>query len=339
MTRRVRLAAAAAAGTTAALAVLERRDRRAVAADPQGPELAAPLAGRPTRVRSADGTELHVEVFGPRTGPTVVLVHGWMCSMELWRRQIRDLSCDHRVVAYDLRGHGRSGPAAGGDHSSDALAADLAAVLDRVGDQDERVVLAGHSMGAMGIVAWAGANPDDVVRRVAGVVLADTGVEELIGRARLVVVGNSLSQVRLALGTRLLGWPFPLPGRPRALASRAVRAIAMAPGASPALLAFTTRMLLATPTEARTGFGGTLSTLDVADGLHTLDVPAVVLVGEHDRLTPPVHAHAIAEGLPDATLIEVPDAGHMAPLEAPAAVTGAIRTLVGRTLASPDGRT
>ncbi len=322
--------AAVVGGGAVACSIIERRDRRAVDGDPEGEELGRVCEGRATRVRSDDGTELHVEAFGDGAGCPVVLVHGWMCSMRLWHRQIRDLSPDHPVVAYDLRGHGRSGPAAGGDHSMDALAADLDAVLHQAVGHDVPVVLAGHSMGAMSIVAWARAHPGEVARRVAGAVLANAGVEELVGQARIVAVGDALSKAREAFAQRLLGWPVPLPSRPRAVVSRVVRAVALGPAASPAQVAFSTDMVLACPTEVRAGFGSTLSTLDLLDGLDALGVPTVVVAAEHDRLTPPVHARRIAAALADATLVEIPDAGHLTPIEAHAEITALIGELARR---------
>lgn len=69
-----------------------------------------------------------MEVHGAEGAPAVVLSHGWTCSTAFWAAQIRDLARDHRVVAYDQRGHGRSPAAAA--YSTTALADDLAAVLE-----------------------------------------------------------------------------------------------------------------------------------------------------------------------------------------------------------------
>lgn len=110
---------------------VERRDRQALADDPERAGLTAPLAGHPLTVVSADGTVLHAEVHGPDAGLTLVLVHGWMCTSATWHHQIRALAGPVRLVAYDQRGHVRSRPGAGGDYSAEALAADLDAVLDQ----------------------------------------------------------------------------------------------------------------------------------------------------------------------------------------------------------------
>ena len=64
--------------------------------------------GRAIMVRAADGTRLHTEIFGPDDGYPVVFSHGVTCALRVWAHQIADLSKDHRVIAFDHRGHGRS---------------------------------------------------------------------------------------------------------------------------------------------------------------------------------------------------------------------------------------
>lgn len=74
-----------------------------------------PAARRTDFVRSADGTRINVEEYGPQDAPTVVLIHGWTCKTLFWAPLIHELGGEFRVVAYDQRGHGRSetpGPAA-----------------------------------------------------------------------------------------------------------------------------------------------------------------------------------------------------------------------------------
>ena len=326
--RRV-VVAAGAAGLTSVLAgvVVERRDRRAITADPAHAELAEPLAGRRLAVVTDDGTVLHAEVHGPDDGIPFVLVHGWMCTSAVWRHQIRGLSARCRVIAYDQRGHGRSSPAAGGDYSGDALAADLDAVLRQAVPAGEAAVVAGHSMGAMAAVAWAAAHRHEVGGRLAAVALVNTGVEDLILRSTIIPFPAALTTVRATVGERILAAPLPLPASTNPVLTRLVRAVALGPSASPAQVAFCTEMLLDTPTGVRAAFGATLSTFDLAHGLPALSVPTVVIAGEYDRLTPPVHARAIAAEVPGATLVELAGAGHMAPIEAHHEVTDHLRRL------------
>jgi pimeloyl-ACP methyl ester carboxylesterase len=289
--------------------------------------LGAAPAGQPVTVASADGTALHTEVFGPGDAPTIVLAHGWLCTSAVWHHQVRALSEHHRVVVYDQRGHGRSHPAAGGDYSGDALAADLDAVFGAAVPPGEKVVVAGHSMGAMAVVAWACAHPAEVSERLAGVALVNVGVEDLIRRSTILPFPVALATLRAVVGERILAAPLPLPSRTNPVLTRLVRAIVLGRTASPDQVAFCTDMLLNTATDVRGAFGATLSTFDLAHGLPALTAPTVVIAGEHDRLTPPVHARAIAAAVPGSTLIELPAVGHMAPIEAAAEVSEAILAL------------
>lgn len=85
---------------------------------------------RTIAVRAADGTKLHTQVFGPADGYPIVLAHGITCAIGVWGQQIADLSVDHRVIAYDHRGHGRSGVPKRGGYSLTHLASDLDSVLE-----------------------------------------------------------------------------------------------------------------------------------------------------------------------------------------------------------------
>ncbi len=107
-------------------------------------------------VRAADGTRLHAEVFGPPDGYPIVLTHGITCAIRAWTYQIADLSHDYRVIAFDHRGHGRSGVPRSKDYTLKHLASDLDSVLDATLAPHERAVVAGsldgwhHHRGVVG---------------------------------------------------------------------------------------------------------------------------------------------------------------------------------------------
>src|SRR3954452_24800883 len=176
ITRRVRRPAAVPAQRTAG-----RRPRRETRTDggPARTSSALPPA-RGRLVHSADGTVLHVESYGPESGPTLLLVHGWTCAIRFWQAQIRALSKHFRVVAFDLRGHGRSTPSPAGDYRPSAFAADISAVLEAVLEPDEKAVLVGHSLGAMSLAAWAREFPEEVPRRAAALAMLSTGLGDLV---------------------------------------------------------------------------------------------------------------------------------------------------------------
>ncbi|WP_051470878.1 alpha/beta fold hydrolase [Patulibacter minatonensis] len=329
------LAAGGAAWTAA-----YRADRRRIAADPVKPGLDFELHGRPLAVRAGDGTDLRVRVFGPEGAPTIVLVHGWTCALEFWTLQIQALQDEFRIVAYDLRGHGGSAPSSGGDYSIDAQRDDLEAVLRAAVPADERAVLVGHSLGAMTIVAWAADHGASLTDRVSAVGLFSTGLDDLITSSLILPAPGIGPRVQQELGQLLLGSKLPIPKRATPISSRVVRYVALCGAASPATVAFSEQLVLSCPRDVRANTGSAVSRVELLQGLDAIDVPTTVLVGRDDRLTPPVHAERMTAALSDVLeMIELPDVGHMAPLEAPERTTAAIRALVaaGDRAAAPVG--
>ena len=128
--------------------------------------------GEVRRVRRPDGTELHVEIFGRKTGPTVVLTHGWGASATEWYYLRRQFGDRYRLVAWDLPSLGKSTSSDDRNFRLEKMAADLRAVLDEVGGAP--VVLLGHSIGGMISQQYAKQFPDDLGDRVAGLVLVHT---------------------------------------------------------------------------------------------------------------------------------------------------------------------
>ncbi len=321
----------AAVGAVAAGAwELQRRvDRKRIRSDPDYAVLRHPPGGgRAVAVPTRDGTELHAEIFGPEDAPTIVLVHGWTCALRFWTYQIRDLARDHRVVAYDLRGHGESRAGDDEDYSIETFGDDLGCVLRACVPAGERAVVAGHSLGAMTLAGCAGRQPHEVRARLAAAMLVNTGLGDLISESMIVRTPDALGAVTDVIGKALLSARAPLPGVSTPLSHRAVRYVALGPGASPAKVAFCERLVLDCRREVRAGAGGTISRLELHDALEHLTVPAVVVAGERDRLTPPVHARKIAEALPELLeLVEVPGAGHMIPVEEPGEVSVRLRSL------------
>jgi pimeloyl-ACP methyl ester carboxylesterase len=313
-----------------------RRQARAGAAALADPRLAA-LAPVPPRVDrmvySADGTGIHVTEYGPADAPTVVLAHGWTCSIGFWTLVIRALSSDLHVVAYDLRGHAGSEPPGPAEFTTEALADDLAAVLTATVPDGRQAVVVGHSMGAMSLVALAAKHRGLLRSKVAAALLANTGVTDLVSGSLLQPGPAGLRKLTAPLARQLLGASLPL-GRPNAVTLPAIRYIALAPGASPEHQAFCAHILLETPRRVRGGFGATLATLDLRTAVPHLDVPAVVIVGEHDRLTPARHGRRMAEDLPQGRLVEVDGVGHMTPVESPEVLEREARALVRSYLAA-----
>ncbi|MFF8032409.1 MULTISPECIES: alpha/beta fold hydrolase [unclassified Streptomyces] len=283
---------------------------------------APPVAARELTVRSADGARLHVEVHGPEGAPAVVLAHGWTCSTAFWAAQIRELAADHRVVAYDQRGHGRSpaSPAC----SADTLADDLEAVLAATLAPGERAVIAGHSMGGMTVMAASGRPA--FREHAAAVLLCSTGSSRLV--AESTVLPLRPGRLRTRLTRHILGSRAPL-GPVTPLARRILRYGTMGPASAPHMVEACARIVHACPRAVRHTWSGVLDTLDLDHGVRELRIPVEIVVGTADRLTPPVHARSLAAALPNCLgVTELPGIGHMTPVEAPGPVTGRIRALV-----------
>lgn len=289
-----------------------------------GEALEPPEPARRTQVTSAGGLRLNMEAHGPPdpAAPVVVLVHGWTCSVPFWAPVIRALRDDLRVVAYDLRGHGRSDAAGPDGCSAQALADDLEAVLDHALLPGQQAVLAGHSMGGMAVMAAAPRK--SVLSRTAGVLLASTGSANLVTEALTVPFAALMPAATLQHWLLTSVAPLGPPALTRPLLSW----LTLGPGAPADLQAANAAIIQACDRRARSAWGHVLAGLDVTEGARRLDVPAHVLVGAADRLTPPVHARRLARLLPQpAGLTELPGIGHMTPLEAPAVVAELIRKL------------
>ncbi|ADB53240.1 alpha/beta fold hydrolase [Conexibacter woesei] len=316
-------AGAVAAGWEAA----RRRDLRRIERDPAHALLADVPRGERLDLFSRDGTRLTAELFGPADAPPLVLVHGWTCARRFWTCQLHALADHYRIVTYDLRGHGDSDAPADGDFSTDALAEDLEAVLEAALPSGQRALLAGHSLGAMSIVAWAGRFPREVERRAAGVALLNTGIGDLIDESLIFKLPSGMRRAKAVAGGVFLSASGPLPPA-SPISLRAVQYVALSPSASPAQVAFCQEMVLQCRRDVRAGFGRTLSRLDLADALSNLTVPALVLGGMRDRLTPPPHLERMAAALPHLSeCVELPRSGHMSPIEDPGSVDAALERL------------
>ena len=267
-------------------------------------------------VRSFDGTELAVRAAGDPCAPVLVFAHGFSLDLTTWHYQWTALADRFRCVLFDFRSHGRSGPAARGDLSVAAMAHDLAAVVD-AGVPEGRAVLVGHSMGAMTMLAMAESRPDVVTARVGGMVLTGVAASDLFRGA----MGSVTSLLRPRLGSiregaeRLNRIRRHLAARPGDLGGLATRLTQFGPDASPHLVDHVVRLAARAPSAVWTDGLVGLMDIDLRHAVRHVRVPALVVVGEHDRVTPPAQAVELAGELPDGRLEMIPGAGHLAMLE------------------------
>ncbi|UMB68275.1 alpha/beta fold hydrolase [Mycobacterium paraterrae] len=293
-----------------------------------------PVALPPSRtvpVRSADGTRLHTEVFGPEDGYPIVLAHGITCAIRVWAYQIADLATEYRVIAFDHRGHGRSGRPRRGGYSLSHLAADVDAVLDATLRPGERAVVAGHSMGGMAIAAWSDHYRHRVRSRADAVALINTTTGDLLREVRLLSVPPALAAARIFGGRTLINLfgSFVVPPGVGRLSREIVSMLAVGADADRAVGSLIYELFNATSPGGRGGCGkalvGAMGRRHI--DLTGLTVPTLVIGSQRDRLTPMIQSRRIAAAAPNLVgLVELPG-GHCSMLERPREINRELRAL------------
>ena len=263
-------------------------------------------------VPTFDGGETYVVERGPRHARPIVLLHGLSLSSAAWHDQLVDLGDEFRVVAVDFRGHGRSTPGREG-YGLEHLVRDLTGVLEHLEVHD--AVLVGHSMGGMVIMRFCIEAPSVAQERVAGIVLVSTAAGGLLAPYGLA----ALARFTVPAARRSSAWLGRVPeGRllPSSDAAFLVTRAGLGRHADPAHVELTRTMMSATSPRAIAESFRSLVDLDVREELAGVAVPALVIVGTHDLLTPPRLAKEIVRHLAHAELVVLPGIGHMPMLEA-----------------------
>ena len=256
-----------------------------------------------------DGITLYYEVSG--SGTAIVLIHGFLCDGSLFTHQTAALERTHRVINIDLRGHGRSGPSES-PYTIYDLVDDVVAVLDTEGVAS--AVWMGLSMGGFISLRAALNRPE----RVRALVLIDTdaGPETLWNKLKYTTMKWGLQ----ALGPRFIA-PTVMPimfGR-TTLRSR------------PDLWAeYYQRILNVRIKSICPGVDAITRRGDLVGRLNEIKVPTLVIVGEEDKALPLWKSRRIANHIPGAELILIPDAGHLSAVENPAPVTDVVTRFLSK---------
>jgi pimeloyl-ACP methyl ester carboxylesterase len=315
--------------------------------DPEADEPFGEITGTVLSVEATDGVPLHVELDGPlpsarKTPPvTVVFSHGLALNLDSWHYQRRDLAdlADNgaRLVFWDQRGHGRSGRGPAEHATIDQLGRDLAAVLAATAPKGP-VVLVGHSMGGMTIMALADQQPQLFGGRVVGVALISTSP----GRLAEVSFGAPAAAVRVLrrAAPKALTALNRRPGlvtRGRSLGADIefvlTKRYSFGTDVPPSLVRFVSTMHDMTPLDVLAELFPAFDSHDKLEALGVLNgVETLVLGGERDLMTPADHSRAMVERVPGAELVILPDAGHLVMLEHHDVVTDHLRDLVERAL-------
>jgi pimeloyl-ACP methyl ester carboxylesterase len=240
-------------------------------------------------------------------GPVVVLLHGYPLSRAMWAEQLAGIGSTYRVIAPDLRGFGES-PVPEGVYTMDEMADDVVELLETL-DIEGPVVVGGLSMGGYVALSMAARFPT----RVRALMLMDTRAgadtpEAAQGReasARAVLAADSAAPIVDAMLPRLF-CKLTLEQRPERV--EPIKAI----------------MGKTAPQGIAGALRGMASRPDRRGDLAKMAFPTLILVGDEDVITPPAEAQSMAEAMPNARLEVIPQGGHMAPFENPAAANAAI---------------
>lgn len=303
-------------------------------------------------VLADDGVPLHVEVDHPHgrpraapkgaAVPTVVLTHGYTLNLRSWLFQRRALAAaGYRVVCWDQRGHGRSGAGPVEHYRVDQLGTDLARVLDEVVPEGP-LVLVGHSMGGMTMMALAVERPEVIRDRTVGAAFISTSS----GRLDTVSwgLGSALGRMVHRLGppvvSRLAGRQSLVDEareRGQELESFLVDRYSFGSPVPLSIVRLTADMIFGTSMEVISAFLPTFDQHDKADALKEFSgMETLVLVGDQDLLTPPSHSEEIVRHLPGAEYVVVDDAGHIIMLEHPELVSSQLEEFLTRVLRSAE---
>jgi pimeloyl-ACP methyl ester carboxylesterase len=323
------------------------RRTRAASADPYAHE---PFELPPQRsvftVESSDGVPIHVETAGPEDADlTVVFVHGYMQDMATFYFQRKAIAeaeragMSMRAVLYDQPGHGKSGPLPRTEYGIDDLAGVLHDVLAAVAPRGP-LVLVGHSMGGMTIQVFARLYEPEFRERVKGVAFFSSSAAGLdTVETRPMRALRRLRRTVLPMLQQVAGWTPDLIDRSRLLAgdlgwllTRRAAFGHIDPPAS--LVTLVERMNRRTSMQSIVGYARAIldhdetATLPLFTGL-----PALVVVGDEDLLTPPEHSRRLAAALGGSRFALIAEAAHSPQLEYPGEISQLLLEMIDKVVA------
>lgn len=243
-----------------------------------------------------NGSEAFYMEPGNPNGLPIVLIHGFPFSHEMWEPQIAVLQKRFRVVAYDLRGHGES-EAGDGQYTLEFFVDDLIALLDFL--KIQKAILCGLSIGGYIALRAVERNPE----RIGALILADTQAKADFNEAKL-------KRAAAIKSVKTNGV--------RAYAESFVKAV-FAPQSLEERKDIVERIRHIIQSNSSLGICGALLALvsrtDTTEALSAIKVPTMILVGEHDALTPPAASQEMHSRIANSEIHVIPNAAHMSNLE------------------------
>ena len=343
MTKRIAAIAAGAAGAAAVGGVLDvsRRRRALVARRGAAKKTVFGSLNTPARhLVTEDGVDLHVEIDEADSALTLVFVHGYTLNLDCWHFQRAAYRGLVRSVYYDQRSHGRSGRSPHENATIDQIGRDLKHVIDAFVPEGP-VVLVGHSMGGMTIVALAEQHPElfkplsqggrivgaalisttagglDPARVLLPMIPAKVGAGLTDGAVRTLARGHKAVD-----GVRRVGANF---------ASVVTDTFAFGDEVPEGYVAFVNDMIAMTPFQVVAQFFPGFRDMDKFEYVGILGaIPTTIICGTNDKLTAIGHSRKLQSRIPGSTLVECPNAGHMVIMERHGQVNAALDQLLAR---------
>lgn len=286
------------------------------------------------RLSRPDGSEIQVEFYGSPDAPPLILTHGWGPNSTVWYYAKKQLSEQFYVITWDLPGLGKSTKPQNRDYSLEKYARDLEAVLSLAGDKP--AILLGHSMGGMILLTFCRLFPQHLSRQVAGLIAVDTTYTNPVKTAILHPVLTALQKpliepllyLTIALsplfwlmsGLSYLNGSMHITTEISGFTGRETRG----------QLDFSTRLaLLGSPGVLARGALAMLK-FDETKTLPDIKVPVLVIVGKSDIATLLAANRRLSIDIPNAELVVLQPAGHMALMERNAEFAEAVRLFATR---------
>ena len=258
--------------------------------------------------------QAEIAVVDHGQGHPLLLVHGFPLNHSMWKHQISELSSDYRVLAVDLPGFGQSQPLELPVSIRDYADA-LAAMLENL-QIDQRVTFCGLSMG--GYIGWEFLTHHRV--KVHSLIACDTR--------------SANDDDRTARGRRLMAQQVVKDGSQSVASGMTLKICGETTQESnPDVIQHVASTIRATdPQSIAAGQLAMSERADATPMLETIGIPTLFAVGMEDTITPPDEMKSMADKVSNSRYVEIPHAGHLAPLENPIAFNAAVRSFLESTV-------
>lgn len=252
------------------------------------------------RMLTIDGANVRVRIEGPEDAPPIILMHGFIYSLETWDAWAAALKADHRVIRFDLLGHGLSGPDPQQRYSPDERAAFVGAVMDAL--DIDRAVIGGNSLGGLAAWRFAATEPD----RVTALILVSPGGYPAngVGDTPLSPPAPMALFLRTAPDAGVAYTLGNIYGDDTKITPERVKLVGdmmRRPGNGDAFIQSIEEFTLPDPEPM----------------LKSIAAPTLILWGSEDAVMPVDHGRKMAEAIPGARLVIYDGVGHVAQEEAP----------------------